>query len=180
MATKKQSADKKAEATIYALCCPDTGEIRYIGKANNPAARLKSHIRDSRRRKTPVYSWIRKLSDRNVLPTMKILEVAEDWREAEVRLIAQHKPSGRLLNLADGGDEPICSTEQRAKNGRAVALAIHSDPIRHRLWELKRQMLINLKFFQKRGDTEIVERMKARMREIAAKRPKNCGEWAHI
>jgi len=43
---------------IYALTDPSTGEVRYIGKANDPSARLKSHLMDSRRRNTPVYRWI--------------------------------------------------------------------------------------------------------------------------
>ena len=31
---------------IYALREPDTGEIRYIGKATDAMARFKSHMRD--------------------------------------------------------------------------------------------------------------------------------------
>ena len=46
---------------IYALLCPNTKDVRYIGKANDSEKRLKSHIRDSRRRNTPVYCWIKKL-----------------------------------------------------------------------------------------------------------------------
>lgn len=33
---------------IYALREPDTGEIRYIGKATDAMARFKSHMRDAR------------------------------------------------------------------------------------------------------------------------------------
>src|SRR5258708_1122020 len=47
---------------IYALRCPLTDEIRYIGKANNGKKRLASHLKDSRRRNTPLYSSLKKLS----------------------------------------------------------------------------------------------------------------------
>lgn len=106
---------------IYALTDPD-GSIRYIGKANVAADRLKSHLRDARRRSTPVYSWLRKLMDARKMPGLVVLEVCDDWREAERRLIAQHRAAGaRLLNLADGGDEPFCPVGVRAANGRANA-----------------------------------------------------------
>ena len=33
--------------TIYALCAPDTGEIRYVGKTVGPVVvRLRSHAQD--------------------------------------------------------------------------------------------------------------------------------------
>lgn len=94
-------------AEIYGLYCPDSGQLRYIGKANNSESRLKTHIRDSRRKIRPVCSWIKSLVDKNKLPDLKILEIAEDWQEAERRWIALSRARGdRLLNLADGGDRP--------------------------------------------------------------------------
>ena len=104
---------------IYGLCHPDTGELRYIGKANNPARRMASHMRDSVRRRTPVYDWIRSLPAR---PEMVILEAGcIDWRIAERRLIARARRLGvRLLNLAEGGDEPFCPIEVRRRNGAAT------------------------------------------------------------
>lgn len=46
IATKPAAAEKVragiiAPVAIYALSDPETGEIRYIGKANNPRARLR-------------------------------------------------------------------------------------------------------------------------------------------
>ena len=117
-AATKKAAGKAAPVAIYALSDPRTGEVRYIGKANNPCARLKSHIRDSRRRNTPVYCWIRHLHNSGIAPVMSVMEWAQDWREAEKRQISAHRANGaRLLNVADGGDEPFCSTEQRKRNG---------------------------------------------------------------
>lgn len=50
------STDEVCE--IYALHCPDSGEIRYIGKARDSESRLKTHIRDSVSGTTPVRCWI--------------------------------------------------------------------------------------------------------------------------
>lgn len=104
-------------ATIYALHHPETGEVRYIGKANDPAKRLAGHLRDMHARRTPVYDWMRTLGQ---APVMSVVEVVPDggWQEAERRHIAEHRQRGaRLLNLAQGGDEPYCSPEQRRTNG---------------------------------------------------------------
>lgn len=100
------------------------GRLRYIGKANDPVARIRSHMRDSKRRKTPLYDWIRKHGE----PVMRVLEDnCCDWREAERRLIAEAKARGeRLLNLAAGGDEPHCPKEVRKENGKRSVRAFQT------------------------------------------------------
>lgn len=110
---------EQEEAEIYGLFDPESGELRYIGKANNSAKRLKSHLREVRRRKTPLYNWLAKLE---LPPIVEVLERTCNWREAETRLIAEHRAKGtRLLNIADGGDEPHCPKSIRADNGRMAA-----------------------------------------------------------
>jgi hypothetical protein len=87
-------------AEIYGLFDPETGALRYIGKANNSAKRLKQHLREYRRSKTPVYAWIGKLVRKGLSPEMRVLETADDWREAERRLIADARARGvRILNV---------------------------------------------------------------------------------
>lgn len=107
-------------ASIYALCDPDTAEVRYIGKANDPAGRLRSHIRDCRRRKTPVYDWISKLLSAGKAPEMFVVRhECANWQGEERHLIAKARAFGmRLLNVADGGDEPHCPTEVRRANAK--------------------------------------------------------------
>lgn len=158
-------------ASIYGLY-DKRGNLRYIGKANDPAARLKSHMRDCRRRQTPLYSWIRK----HGLPVMQVLEAdCADWRKAERRLIDEARQRGeRLLNLADGGDEPHCPTEVRQRNGRNTAKAIHSDPLAKRVWDLKRQIGRALK------DGYVRNAGRAKLRLAAAKRPELFGLWANL
>lgn len=126
-----------AEApAIYGLF-DAAGRLRYIGKANDPEARLKGHMRDARRRDTPLYRWIRK----NGKPTMRVLWENDgewDWRDVERLLIAGFRDEGcKLLNVADGGDEPHCPTATRQENGRRNARATHDDPVRKALWRRK-------------------------------------------
>ncbi len=161
---------------IYALCDPTTKEIRYIGKATNSVKRLKSHIRDSRRRNTPVYCWIRSLMKTNNLPELIVLEVVEDsvWEDAERRLIAQHRANGRVLNVADGGDEPYCSKETRAQNGRKNAKLRTDTPEKEWLFHTKRDLGKLL------SGGYVKESTKAKLRLAAFKRPDLFGEWAYI
>lgn len=170
----KRVAAKKVPA-IYALCCPMTGQVRYIGKAVDPAARLKTHLADSLRRNTPVYCWIRKLLGMGQSPSMVILEAApHDWREAEVRLIAEYRAKGELLNVADGGDEPYCPTQVRADNGRAVAKIRTSTPYKAKIYELKRRMGALLK----EGVVSLAA--KEKLRVAARNRPDLFGQWAAL
>lgn len=128
-------------AYIYALTCPDTGSIRYVGKAKDPEERLKRHIRDSKngRLDFPVNRWVRELYDRGAIPGLLILYETVDWNRDERLAIAKARADGAdLLNVAAGGNEPACSTEVRAMNGRLVAKIVHGDPARKRLWNLKR------------------------------------------
>lgn len=44
--------------SIYGLY-DSNGELRYIGKANNPEKRLEGHRRNSKKSNTPLYLWVR-------------------------------------------------------------------------------------------------------------------------
>lgn len=93
-----------AYCTIYSLSDPETGEIRYIGKANDPKKRLESHVWPGKSAKTPVAQWCKSLRARGLRPIMRALEEVEDWEAAEKRWIAQYRSGGaRLLNLSAGG-----------------------------------------------------------------------------
>ena len=167
----KLAEGKSLRASIYGLFDKDGG-LRYIGKANDPAKRLKGHMRETTRRRTPLYDWLAK----HGLPDMKILEAdCADWREAERRLIASARSRGeRLLNLADGGDEPHCPTEVRARNGAATAKAIQTDPLNRRVWKLK----LDIGALLKAG--YLTNESRAKLRYAAAKRPELFGCYAGI
>lgn len=158
--------------SIYALTDAVTGEVRYIGKANNPKDRLKGHMRDSLRRDTPVYRWIRK----NGIPGMVILqENCADWKAAEIAAISEYKAKGaRLLNVAIGGDQPFCPVDVRAANGASNAKLRASTPEKKRMYELRRALGQALK------QGYVAERTKVKMRAAAAKYPHMFSEWAAI
>lgn len=94
-------------AYIYALTEPETGYVRYVGKADNPQERYRKHMLPSalaiRCRRT---SWLRGLLNKNQRPGMVILEaVSQDrWKERECYWMAFYRALGcNLVNTAQGG-----------------------------------------------------------------------------
>lgn len=105
---------------IYALKEPDTGEIRYIGKADVPDSRLFQHIREARNPKLRTHkdNWIRSLLIRMATPGLEILdEVAvENWPQWEVAWIEFFQESGScLVNSTPGGDGIAMTPEIKEK-----------------------------------------------------------------
>lgn len=88
--------------TIYGLCDPVTGELRYVGKTTQLLRiRLSQHARS--RRRAHLTSWIRSLSKRPSI--FAIEEVDDDGCEAERHHIAAFKALGaRLVNHTPGGE----------------------------------------------------------------------------
>lgn len=86
---------------IYGLKDPETNEIRYVGKANNPRSRFTRHLRD--KSKTYKVNWINKLKSKNLIPELIIIEeVSFDiWQEREKHYI---KLFSHLTNLTEGGE----------------------------------------------------------------------------
>lgn len=162
-------------AEIYALIDPRNGEVRYIGKANNSADRLKTHIRDSRRRHTPVYCWVKKLGGMGLVPIVEVLMVTDDWQFHERRLIELSRARGdRILNVADGGDEPKCSHETLVANGHALTKRLRDDPTFGRIREIKLYIANALR------EGYLTNATRAKLRECAAKCPEVYGRWATI
>jgi len=162
-------------AYIYGLTDPETAEVRYIGKANDPEKRLAGHKREIGRRRTPLYSWMGALAKRGLSPGLVVLEHAVDWREAERRLISAARDRGdRLLNLADGGDEPFCSPAVRSANGVKLVERIRSDDKFRELWNFKRSISALLR------DNLVSNKTRAKIRYAARALPDVFGQWADI
>lgn len=118
---------------IYALLCPQ-GEIRYIGKTNNPDHRLLSHISAAKAKRTKHHTsnWIRSLLEKGEKPALEIvMEVSdgEPWEPYEIRFISEFRAEGhRLTNSTAGGDGLRgLSAEAIAKRVEA-AKATKADP----------------------------------------------------
>lgn len=160
--------DQAKAVQIYALCCPDTGRVRYVGKANDAVKRLVTHIRDSRRRNTPVCCWIRSLHAAGKAPALHVLASTWDWQATERAIIAQFRGEGSLLNVADGGDQPECPPHVRSANGHRLMEELRSNPLAYAARSYLRnagQLLIELR---KAGHEDrandllpIVQRLKA-------------------
>jgi hypothetical protein len=160
---------------IYALHDPDTDEIRYIGKSVDAQKRFKAHLRENRR-KTPVYLWLARLRKERKVPRLSIVSTvaAESWEAEERRVIEEYAVSGSLLNVAEGGQEPYCPREVRARNGALNSRLRTSTPRKARIYHLKRALGDLLK----RG--YVNERTKEKMRRAALRHPVLFGDWAAI
>lgn len=58
--------------SIYALCDPDTNEIRYIGRVSDVDRRYRQHL------STEVHEWVVSLLAQNKTPVIKILSVVPE------------------------------------------------------------------------------------------------------
>jgi y4mF family transcriptional regulator len=64
--------DKNKQRLIYALYCPFTYEIHYVGKSTSGMLRPLSHLRDSHSDK--IREWVANLKELGYKPSIKILE----------------------------------------------------------------------------------------------------------
>lgn len=106
-----------ANVFIYALKDPDTGQIRYVGKAKNPTQRLYAHLRGSHTENNYRVNWINFLRASGKRPELEVIdEVPEEyWRQIEAAYIEYFRECGcMLVNGTDGGEGTCLPGE---KNG---------------------------------------------------------------
>jgi hypothetical protein len=95
---------------IYALVCPITGDVRYIGKTRmSLIERLEAHIRHaSSGRRGHCQAWIRKLERVGLQPRIEPVvegDDADDWQALEKATITAFLEAGSpLTNMTGGGD----------------------------------------------------------------------------
>lgn len=91
-------------AWIYALCEPDDGAIRYVGKCEKPKKRLVAHINESG--DTAKHVWLSSLKSQGKNPLVLLIEEVcnENWQEREMFWISHYRGLGfDLTNSTDGG-----------------------------------------------------------------------------
>lgn len=126
---------------IYALHCPIANTVRYIGKTNNPEARLISHIAAAKKGAKNHYTakWLRKLLKDDLRPSMEIIETldeSENWEEYERFYIANGEYFGwRLTNTNPGGEGGGFVREQDKAEWRAKIKAGYTQEVRKRISE---------------------------------------------
>lgn len=93
---------------IYKLIDPETEEVRYIGKTNNPRTRLNNHICHSKknRGKRHVVNWICSLLNKGLKPKLQVIEECKinDWKERETFWISHFKQNSDITNHGKGGE----------------------------------------------------------------------------
>jgi len=120
---------------LYALACPSSGEIRYVGTTKvGIGVRLRGHYTSAASGvRLPVYDWIRKLWGAGLEP--EVCDMGPGSGPDEVALIASLRKSGvRLLNCTDGGEGCVNpSTEVREKLSAAARGKTHSPESRAKI-----------------------------------------------
>lgn len=96
---------------IYVLKCPESGDVRYVGKTDHPKARLRQHLSEARLGgMNHKCDWIRSLLNRGLRPVLCIDQQVgddEDWKSREIERVAYYRRIGcDLVNGTNGGDEP--------------------------------------------------------------------------
>lgn len=105
---------------IYLLRDPIDNEVKYIGKTNNLKVRLKAHLNPARFKNTHKFNWIKKLRNKNLKPTLEIIEKCSinNWKEREKYWIKYYLDAGtKLTNKTDGGDGLTFGNQTSFKKG---------------------------------------------------------------
>lgn len=90
---------------IYSLSHPLTGEVRYVGKADDPNYRYRKHITQTGF--SHKENWIKYLKGRGLVPELNIIDSVpiENWEFWERHYIKLFKSFGaKLTNSSNGGE----------------------------------------------------------------------------
>lgn len=104
----------KAEVLIYALVCPVSGRVRYVGKTLHMGRRLRQHVAETRRYPHLHKSkWIAGLLREGLRPEIRLLESVQgpDWQNREIHWIEQFED---LTNHSGGGNG--CSSVSKSED----------------------------------------------------------------
>lgn len=110
---------------IYVLRDPVTGDVRYVGRANDSKQRFFVHLSRAKPdgRMNRCATWIRSLVRRGLRPALEVIETTpgSQWSEREQFWIAEFLRQGaKLTNENSGGYGPwIVSASTREKLSKA-------------------------------------------------------------
>ncbi len=84
---------------IYTINCPITNQVKYVGKANNPEIRFRSHLQSAKNK--DLYDWINHILDEGFNPILRVIDRATDNRsifDLEASYIEHFWKIGSILN----------------------------------------------------------------------------------
>lgn len=126
---------------IYALTCPDTDKIKYVGLTTIGLERFRLHRKDIRPNKNgkliKVKAWVKSLISKNKTFNYKILEVCENKEQLvkqEIYWINFYKHLG-LLNHTEGGFMPTVKKytyNEKLEISRKTKIAMNKPEIREK------------------------------------------------
>jgi len=128
---------------IYALLCPDTNIVKYIGKTTQGFNRIRQHYYDYKLSKSGrLYKkicWINKLRNENKIFKVKYLQYCDNNEQlnvAEMSWIKYYKDLGiELLNHTEGGEvtyRPVYTEEQKLLISKRTKEAMAKPEVRAR------------------------------------------------
>lgn len=106
----KTTVNKYKISGIYALACPDTLRVRYVGQSIDVYRRYKAHCSNTKRN-LPVNRWCKKLKESGKNPELVILEETTNLDEEEIKWINKIGIK-HLLNIHKGGKVCISETKR--------------------------------------------------------------------
>lgn len=121
---------------IYSLSDPLTGEIRYIGKANNPKKRILDHVKEGKTsNKSHKISWVKSLISKDLMPIVEIVDEVpkSEWEFWETFWISQFKAwEFKLTNISPGGYNNNYKRSSETKQKMRKSKLGSKLPIEHR------------------------------------------------
>lgn len=106
-------------ASIYALCDPETGQPRYVGRTSYPLrSRLNNHMADAKRKQGSGHAvslWLTELASQGRKPSIVLLEECdpEEAENTETAWIALCVQSG--ISVLNQVQLPVEARPRRAK-----------------------------------------------------------------
>ena len=112
----------KGASVIYGLVDPRTMALRYVGKSEAPAHRMRQHLKDES--KNHRVNWIKRLLSEGVQPMPILILVCPSCLagEMETKVIRMLKAKGAdLVNSTEGGEDLAFTPEVIKKRNKSIS-----------------------------------------------------------